>query len=303
MTKPSVFISSSMEDLEAARELARQLDTVATVRVWSDGSFLTGETVYGPLIEIANRSDFAVFILPTDRQDMMWSSRSNQSFALGYFAGRLGISRMFVLAPERVNLPTDLLGMMYIPLPTAPTPDLKTAIAPAVAFIRKKINETETWHDQSSREYYSCFISYSWEDKDFARRLYDDLSDVGVPSWLDAKDIKLGDPWEEVIAKAIQAHDKLLLVLSQSSIRSQWVREEVRNGLRLERERHRTFIFPIRLDDAIFVSHGDPDIDRLKERQIGDFRRWHDKTAYRRAFSQLVRDLVMSASVESVERS
>jgi hypothetical protein len=285
------------------RELAQQLESAAAVTVWSEGAFVPGQTIIESLTEIANRSDFAVFILSTDQPDHRFSSLSNQSFELGYFAGRLGLSRTFVLVPEGVSLPTDLTGIMYIPLSTRSTPDLKAAIARAAAVIRKEMSEINTRHEEESTQYYSCFISYSWEDQGFARRLHDDLSDVGVRTWLDAKDLKIRDRWPEIIAKAIQVQDKVLLVLSRASIQSAWVQEEVKNALRLERSRGKTVLFPIRLDDAIFEIQGNPEIDSLKERQIGDFRDWGDKTRYRRAFSQLVRDLAISASVESVERS
>ena len=175
---------------------------------------------------------------------------------------------------------------MYIPLSTRSTPDLKAAIARAAAVIRKEMSEINTRHEEELTQYYSCFISYSWEDQGFARRLHDDLSDVGVRTWLDAKDLKIRDRWPEIIAKAIQVQDKVLLVLSRASIQSAWVQEEVKNALRLERSRGKTVLFPIRLDDAIFEIQGNPEIDSLKERQIGDFRDWGDKTRYRRAFSQ-----------------
>src|ERR1700730_10887946 len=104
MTKPSVFVSASVEELEAAHELARQLEGAATVTVWSDlGAFGIGQTISESLTEIVDRSDFAVFILAADQPDTRWSSRSNQFFELGYFAGRLGRSRTFVLVPERAR--------------------------------------------------------------------------------------------------------------------------------------------------------------------------------------------------------
>lgn len=126
---------------------------------------------------------------------------------------------------------------------------------------------------------------------------------MGVRCWLDAKELKVGDNLAEQIARAIQAHDKVLLVLSEASARSSWVRIEVKNALQLERERRKTVLFPLRVDDAVLSVSGVPEIDRLKEKYIGDFSDWQDQSRYKPAFSRLVRDLAISASVESGRHS
>ena len=40
-----------------------------------------------------------------------------------------------------------------------------------------------------SIQYYSCFISYSHQDKDFARRLHDSLQNTGIRCWLDERQL------------------------------------------------------------------------------------------------------------------
>jgi hypothetical protein len=60
MRKPSVFISSSVEELSAARELARQLESAATATVWSEGAFVPGQTIIESLTEMATHSDFTL---------------------------------------------------------------------------------------------------------------------------------------------------------------------------------------------------------------------------------------------------
>lgn len=308
MTKPAVFISSSREGLGLARELGRQLETTAAVTRWSEAAFHPGKTVAESLTEVADRSDFAVFVVSADdastTPQSRWSPRPNVIFELGFLAGRLGLSRTFVVVadPGRVALPSDLAGTMYIALPTGDLSDLGAAVAPAAAVIRQAMADIATRQDRPS-EYYSCFISYSWKDKDFAARLHDDLQGVGVRCWLDAKEMRVGDSLTEQIAKAIQVHDKVLLVLSEASVQSHWVKLEVRNALRVERDRDTTMLFPIRPDESVLEVSGVKEIDRLKEKYIGDFSDWQDQSRYRRAFSRLVRDLAISASVESERRS
>ena len=40
---------------------------------------------------------------------------------------------------------------------------------------------------------FSCFISYSSKNEDFALRLRDDLQDKGVTCWFAPEDMKIGD--------------------------------------------------------------------------------------------------------------
>ena len=103
-------------------------------------------------------------------------------------------------------------------------------------------------------EYYSCFISYSSKDDAFARRLYADLQSRNVRCWFAPEDLKWGDKIRTGIDDAIHLHDKLLLVLSKSSVASGWVEREVKTALAEERKAKRTVLFPVRVDKAIFES-------------------------------------------------
>jgi hypothetical protein len=304
VTKPSVFISSSREDFDVARELGRQLETAAAVTLWSESAFYLGKTVAESLTEVADRSDFAVFVLTGDDVSTpgqsRWTPRANVVFELGFFAGRLGLSRTFVVVadPAKTALPTDLAGTMYIALSPGESSELGARVAPAAAIIGRAIGQIEKRPDRPV-EYYSCFLSYDWNDKDFAAQLHDDLREVGVSSWLDAKEMQGGDNLKDQIDRAMQEHDKVLVVLSRTSVQSSWVQFEVRKALDLESARRETVLFPIRIDDAVLRVSGIPEIDRLKEKYIVDFSRWQDASYYQRAFSRLVRDLAISASVES----
>jgi TIR domain/CAP12/Pycsar effector protein, TIR domain len=304
MTKPAIFISSSREGAALAAELAGQLRTAADVKLSSEGAFHVTKPVAESLTEVADSSDFAVFVLMAD--DMPKGRESGWltlGFEIGIFSGRLGMSRVFVVVGDgSPTLRMDVVGMMHMVLSTSDLPDVKAAITPVARVIRRAVVDIGPRQDRPV-EAYSCFISYSWKDEGFAERLHDDLQAVGVRCWLDAKEIKIGDRWIDQIDKAIQASDKVLLVLSQASVQSHWVRQEVTTALQLEDARQETVLFPIRLDDSVFELPDIPEIDRLKKKQIGDFRKWQDKGHYQRAFSQLVRDLAISASVESRRRS
>ena len=139
--------------------------------------------------------------------------------------------------------------------------------------------------------FYSCVISYSSKDHEFTQTLHSDLRSHGVRCWFAPEDLKIGDPFRQRIDDAIRIHDKLLLVLSQHSVMSDWVREEVETCLERERREKRVVLFPIRLDDAVL------DVDQAwaasirRQRYIGDFRAWKDRDAYKDVFERLLRDL------------
>jgi len=73
---------------------------------------------------------------------------------------------------------------------------------------------------QQAIQFYSCFISYSTRDEEFARRLYSRMRDEKLRVWFAPEEMKGGQKLYEQIERAIQLHDRLLLVLSESSMQS-----------------------------------------------------------------------------------
>jgi hypothetical protein len=140
-------------------------------------------------------------------------------------------------------------------------------------------------------EYYSCFISYSSKDEEFTRKLHRDLQGEGVRCWFAPEDLKIGDRIRPRIDEAIRVHDKLLLVLTESSVRSPWVEKEVETALEKERRQGRTVLFPIRLDNAVMETDEAWASDLRRMRHIGDFRDWKEHDKYKAAFERLMRDL------------
>ena len=145
-------------------------------------------------------------------------------------------------------------------------------------------------------EFYSCFISYSGKDQEFARRLHADLQAKGVRCWFAKEDLRIGDKFRPRIDEAIRLHDKLLLILSEDAVNSQWVEDEVESALEKEREtkekgQERTVLFPIRLDSAVMQTDAAWAASIRRMCHIGDFSDWKDHDAYKVAFERLLRDL------------
>jgi hypothetical protein len=100
-------------------------------------------------------------------------------------------------------------------------------------------------------QFYSCFISYASKDQIFAERLYADLQNKGVRCWFAPKDLPIGAKILVSIDESIRLYDKLLLVLSKSSVKSQWVEGEVATALARERQQGSTVLFPVRIDNTV----------------------------------------------------
>lgn len=150
-------------------------------------------------------------------------------------------------------------------------------------------------------QYYTCFISYSSHDQDFADRLYADLQAKGVRCWYALYDIKTGDKWRDRIDESIRLHDKLLLILSHHSIESPRVEEEVVGAQEKEEWYFREtgteqlVLFPIRLDEAVLQTPKAWASNLRRLRHIGNFTHWKNHDEYQKAFDLLLRDLKASA--------
>jgi hypothetical protein len=148
-------------------------------------------------------------------------------------------------------------------------------------------------------QFYSCFISYSTKDEDFAERLHADLQARNVRCWFAPEDMQGGKKLHEQIDEAIRYHDKLLLILSENSMGSEWVKTEIRRARIQEVKAGRRKLFPISLApfDAIRAWEAfDADIGKdmaveVREYFVPDFSCWKDHDAYKRAFDRLLRDL------------
>jgi uncharacterized protein YjbI with pentapeptide repeats len=154
-------------------------------------------------------------------------------------------------------------------------------------------------------ELYSCFISYSGKDDDFARRLYADLQDHGVRCWFAPHDMQGGKKLHEQIDTAIRMHERLLLILSPNSINSEWVKTEISKARKREEKETKRVLFPIRLDipfeqlqewECFDGDRGKDSAREIREYYIPDFTHWKDHDQYQAEFKKLLRDLKKEAA-------
>jgi uncharacterized protein YjbI with pentapeptide repeats/ribosomal protein L29 len=150
-------------------------------------------------------------------------------------------------------------------------------------------------------QFYSCFISHSSKDEAFAEQLHERMRAARLPVWFAPEDVKGGEKLHEQIEQAIEMHDRLLLILSEESIRSKWVERELRRARKAELRSGRRKLFPIRLADYAALrdwecidSEGNDLAEEVRQYFIPDFTNWKDHDAFEAAFARLLRDLKLT---------
>jgi uncharacterized protein YjbI with pentapeptide repeats len=148
-------------------------------------------------------------------------------------------------------------------------------------------------------EFFSCFISYAAEDQEFAECLHEDLQASAVRCWFAPHDVRGGRKLYDQIDEAIRLYDRLLLILSEHSMASEWVNTEIAQARQREVAEQRQMLFPVTLVpfEAIrewrcFDADAGKDSAReIREYFIPDFSKWKDRDSYQQAFQRLLRDL------------
>jgi hypothetical protein len=180
-------------------------------------------------------------------------------------------------------------------------------ISPAKA----KEAERARVRQRDSGDYYSCYLSYSTKDEEFARRLYSRLRDAKVRVWFWPENIKTGEAVQEQVETAIQAHDKLLIVLSAASLKSEWVMTELHKARIVERRSGKRKLFPVRLVDfktlanagSLNQKSGKNIARELGKYFILDFSNWKDHDQFEAAFSRLLKDLRTESPLSAAKTS
>ena len=93
------------------------------------------------------------------------------------------------------------------------------------------------------------FLSHSFQDKDRVRPLAQRLMNQGIDVWLDEWEMGLGDSLVQKIEQGLQESGFFLIVISQNSIASKWVREELSSAV-VSRIQEKMTIIPVRLDQT-----------------------------------------------------
>lgn len=153
--------------------------------------------------------------------------------------------------------------------------------------------------EMTKEDYYSCFISYATADEDKVKTIYDALWCAGVSCWFAPENLQAGKKVHEQLFEGIEGHEKLVIVLSESSMNSEWVKTELRKAFKLEQKTGERKLFPISLvpfetlrDWECFDSDFGKDLAvELREYFIPSFHDIKSHADFSKAIERLVLDL------------
>ncbi len=93
------------------------------------------------------------------------------------------------------------------------------------------------------------FVSHSSQDKGSVKILAERLISSGVDAWYAEWEIGPGDSFVQKINEGLEECDKFAIVISENSVKSRWVQEELSSAVvrRIESEAE---IIPVRLDNT-----------------------------------------------------
>lgn len=108
------------------------------------------------------------------------------------------------------------------------------------------------------------FIVYPHTQKEFARKLSNDLIKAGVKVWIDEHELKPGDKILPRIKEALKGSQWVLLIPPPEELGSSWVYKEINMAYEEEKGRSRPFIIPIKIKEGKI-----PDV--FQDRMWADF--------------------------------
>ena len=94
------------------------------------------------------------------------------------------------------------------------------------------------------------FIIYPHSQKQFVKKLTNDLNQSGINIWLDENELKPGDSIKPKIEKALRESQWVILVPTPEDRGSSWVYKEIDLAYEQEKERSRPFIIPLKMKEG-----------------------------------------------------
>jgi hypothetical protein len=96
----------------------------------------------------------------------------------------------------------------------------------------------------------ALFVCYSHADKEFVDKLAFALVEKRAHVWVDRWELNVGDSLVQRIQDAISDADGLLVILSRSSVESEWCKRELSAGLMRELSEKRVLVLPVLIEEC-----------------------------------------------------
>jgi predicted nucleotide-binding protein len=147
--KPRIFVGSSVEGLNVARAIQKELNYDYHIELWNQSSvFRLGTATLEALEAALDAYDYAIFVFTPDdlmikRDSQAHVVRDNVIFEAGLFIGRKGRFNAFVVHPSDISiqLPSDFHGITAAKY-EAEAPNLVASVGAACSEIRAAIAQS-----------------------------------------------------------------------------------------------------------------------------------------------------------------
>ncbi len=126
-------------------------------------------------------------------------------------------------------------------------------LAVLLVHLRRKRKASFIEKTQFMKTRVQIFLSYAKEDKDVAKKLYNDLRREGLELWIDTENLLPGQDWKIMISQAIKNSQYFLALLSSCSVsKTGFVQKELKLALELldEMSPYKIFIIPVRINEC-----------------------------------------------------
>jgi uncharacterized protein YjbI with pentapeptide repeats len=267
-------------NLHQANISRADMSNAELVRANLCGADLSGADLSGAIIKDANLIGANLTGARLDGADLSSAIVGSTLFGNVDLSNVEGLESLLHLGPSTVGIDT-----IYKSRGKVPVVFLKNAGVP-----RHLIDYIEVFVDQN-KKYYSCFISYTEENEDFAHKLFEDLQTYGVRCWLATEKLKRRDRNHAIIDSAVKLHDKNILILSEDSVDRDWVENEYNAVIEREVKEGKNVLVLISLDDAVKYSEKPWIAKMRRSRYMADFSMWKENQIYQDMLGYLLEEL------------
>jgi uncharacterized protein YjbI with pentapeptide repeats len=250
------------------------------------GANLNCANLSGAILENADLTGANLFRAILDEANLVGADFSETEVGYTKFSNvdlsaARGLETLKHFAPSSIGIDTICISEKKIPADF-----LRCAGVP-----EKLIDYVQCMEDKALR-FHSCFISYSSKDQAFAEKLRASLEDNGVKCWLAPETLSCGEKIYAELDQGKKGDYKVLPVISENSIASQWIGAKLERARQCEIRENRRCLFPVRLVNLREKINGAPEIPgELQEYGIQDFSDWENNDSYRKAFERLLAEM------------
>lgn len=257
MSNPKVLLICGAEVRHVGDIIARHLTQAVNAEITFDSDLLGPAAHIGyidSLLSTLGKIDFVIFVMPpTDGPNLgaRPQDRDNFIFELGVCIAKLGRGRCLLVVTKgsAAKLGSDLIDLRYVDyeLPEhISSQTLGQSLFSTLVYIERAIMREKDSFPSShattriagpdgqnipSDPPAAVFLSYASKDRELASSLALALAKEGISVWWD-RTIPPGKTFDEVIETALTAAKCVIVLWTDSSVRSEWVKNEAREGMR-----------------------------------------------------------------------